>query len=85
MGRRRPAPKPPVAKAPRTTARAEDLAREAIAREEHLPGGQVRLALHVVLPEVVAEALAARAIRAERNLVTVVEEILAAAAAEGKS
>jgi len=61
------------------------LAREAIAREEHLPGGQVRLALHVVLPEVVAEALAARAIRAERNLVTVVEEILAAAAAEGKS
>jgi hypothetical protein len=56
------------------------LAREAIAREEHLPGGQVRLALRVVLPEAVAEALAARAIRAEQNLVTVVEEILTAAA-----
>jgi hypothetical protein len=80
MGRRRSAPKSSVAKAPRTTARAEELAREAIAREEHLPGGQVRLTLRVVLPEAIAEELAARAIRAEQNMVTVVEEILSAAA-----
>jgi hypothetical protein len=56
------------------------LAREAIVRAEHLPGGQVRLTLRVVLPEGIAEELAARAIRAEQNLVTVVEEILKAAA-----
>jgi len=56
------------------------LAHEETAREEHLPGGQVRLALRVVLPEAVAETLAARAIRAEQNLVTAVEEILTTAA-----
>jgi hypothetical protein len=56
------------------------LAREAIAREEHLPSGQVRLAVRVVLPE----ALAARAIRAEQNFVTVAEEILTATA-KGKT
>jgi hypothetical protein len=82
MGRRRPAPKPPGAKVPRTTARAEELAREAIAREEHLPGGQVRLTLRVVLPEAIAEELAARAIRAEQNLVTIVEGILTTAATD---
>jgi hypothetical protein len=71
-------PDPPK-KAPRKPL-PEDRAREAIAREESVPGDKVRMTFRVVLPRQAAEALAARAIREERNVVDVVTEILEAAA-----
>jgi hypothetical protein len=58
----------------------EERAREAIAREEAVPGDKVRMTFRVVLARRDAEALAARAIREERNVVDVVTEILEAAA-----
>jgi hypothetical protein len=61
---------------------AEELARDAIAHEEIVTGGRVRMTFRVVLGRKHAQALAARAIREEKNLVTVVEEILEAAAAK---
>ena len=61
----------------------EERAREAIAREESSPGDKVRMTFRVVLPRPRAEALAARAIREEKNIVTLVTEILEAAAATG--
>ena len=57
----------------------EERARAAIAREEAMPGDRVRLTLRIVLARPAAEALSARAIREERNLEGVVEDILAAA------
>jgi len=57
----------------------EELARDAIAPEEVALGGKVRMTFRVVLPRQVAEALAARAIREEKNIVALVTEILEAA------
>jgi hypothetical protein len=57
----------------------EELARNAIAHEESAPGNKVRMTFRVTLGRQQAEALAARAIREEKNLVTLVEEILDAA------
>jgi hypothetical protein len=72
----------PPRKAERKTLPAE-MARDAIAHEEEAPGGKVRMTFRVVLPREVAEALAARAIREEKNIGALVTEILEAAA--GKS
>ena len=58
----------------------EERARAAIAREEAMPGDRVRLTLRIVLARPAAEALSARAIREERNLEGVVEDILSTAA-----
>jgi hypothetical protein len=44
-----------------------------------MPGDRVRLTLRIVLARPAAEALSARAIREERNLEGVVEDILSAA------
>jgi hypothetical protein len=55
------------------------MARDAIAHEEEAPGDKVRMTFRVVLPRQVAEALAARAIREEKNIVALVTEILEAA------
>jgi hypothetical protein len=73
-------PDPPK-KAPAKTL-PEERAREAISREEAVPGvgDRVRMTFRVVLPRSVAEVLAARAIREEKNLPALVEEILEAAA-----
>ena len=57
----------------------EKMARDAIAHEEEAPGGKVRMTFRVVLPKQVADALAARAIREERNIAMLVTEILEAA------
>jgi hypothetical protein len=57
----------------------EEMARDAIAHEEEAPGGKVRMTFRVVLPRQVAEALAARAIREEKNIAMLVTEILEAA------
>ena len=56
------------------------LAREAVAHEEPAPGDKVRMTFRVVLPRQAAEALAARAIREEKNIGALVTEILEAAA-----
>ena len=76
-------PDPPK-KAPSHDALAEERARAAIAREEAVPGDRVRMTFRLVLARQDAEALAARAIREERNLPALVEEILADAAASGQ-
>lgn len=75
-------PPPPPKKAPRKPL-PEELARDAIAHEEEAPGGKVRMTFRVVLSRPDAEALAARAIREEKNIGTVVTEILEAAARNG--
>ena len=62
----------------------EERARAAIAREEAVPGDKVRMTFRLVLARQDAEALAARAIREEKNLPALVEEILADAAASGQ-
>jgi len=51
-----------------------------VAHEKDAPGDRVELVFRVRLPKRVAEALTARAVRAEKNLVTLVTEILEAAA-----
>jgi len=56
----------------------EERARAAIAKEETLPGDTVRLTFRLVLAPSDAEALSARAIREERNVESVVEDLLAA-------
>ena len=61
----------------------EDLARDAIAHEDEAPGGKVRMTFRVLLTRPQAEALAARAIQEEKNLETLVAEILEAAARTG--
>jgi hypothetical protein len=62
----------------------EELARYAIAHEEKAPGDKVRMTFRVVLTRQQAEALAARAIRAEKNIGALVAEILEAAATKGR-
>jgi hypothetical protein len=61
------------------------MARDAIAHEESAPGDKVRMTFRVVLRRSDAEALAARAIREETNIGTVVTEILERAARQGGS
>jgi hypothetical protein len=75
-------PKKPPPK-PRTPL-PEALARDAVAHEEVAPGpgDRVRMTFRVVLPRPVAETLMARAIREEKNIGTLVTEILEAAAAK---
>ena len=73
-------PKPEPAKKRARKALPEELARDAIAHEEEALGGKVNMTFRVVLARQDAEALAARAIREEKNIVTVVIEILEAAA-----
>ena len=65
----------------------EERARDAIAREEVVPGAgdRVRLTLRLILTRQDAEALAARAIREAKNLPALVEEILEAEAGGGRS
>jgi hypothetical protein len=57
----------------------EELARDAIAHEESVAPEKVRMTFRVVLERRDAEALAARAIRKEKNIATMVAEILAEA------
>lgn len=83
---RRPGPprlKPPPPKRPARGPLPEELARDAVAHEEEAPGGKVRMTFRLVLPRSVAEALAARSIREEKNLPLLVTEILEAAAKKG--
>ena len=75
---------PPAKKGPRKPLPAE-LARDAIAHEDEAPGGKVRMTFRVVLSRDQAEVLAARAIQEEKNLETLVAEILEAAAVKGKA
>jgi hypothetical protein len=70
----------PPRKAPRQPL-PEERARDAVAHEESIPGDKVRMTFRVVLTRTHAEALAARAIRTEKDIVTLVTEILEAAAA----
>jgi hypothetical protein len=63
----------------------EEQARDAIAHEEEAPGGKVRMTFRVLLARDDAGVLAARAIREEKNLETLVTEILVAAATKGKA
>jgi predicted HicB family RNase H-like nuclease len=63
-------------KAPRKSL-PEELTRDAVAHEKATPGDRVEI--RVRLPKPVAEALTARAVRAEKNLGALVAEILEAA------
>jgi hypothetical protein len=74
--------KPPPPKRDLRRPLPEALARDAVAHEEEAPGGKVRMTFRVVLPRQAAEALVARAIREEKNIGTLVTEILEAAAAK---
>ena len=80
MSPRRDTPQPK--KKPRKSLPAE-LARDAVAHEKAAPGDRVEMVFRVRLPKPVAEALTARAVREEKNLVTLVAEILEAAARTG--
>jgi len=73
--------KPPPPKKGPPKPRPEELARDAIAHAEEAPGGKVRMTFRVLLTRTQTEALAARAIQEEKNLDTLVAEILEAAAA----
>jgi hypothetical protein len=75
-----PARRLPPAKKLSPDATPEERARAAVSKEEALPGDKVRLTFRIVLARRDAEALSARAIREERNLEGLVEDILAAAA-----
>jgi hypothetical protein len=77
-------PEPPK-KAP-SDALPEERARAAIAREEAVTGAgdRVRMTFRVVLARQAAEALAARAIREEKNIAALVTEILEVAAAKSQ-
>ncbi len=74
----RPKPEPPK----RGTRKSlpEELAHDALAHEKTAPGDRVEV--RVQLPKPVAEALTARAVRAEKNLTALVAEILEAAVRE---
>jgi len=63
----------------------EEMARDAIAHEEPAPGpgDRVRLTFRIILNRKDAEALAALAIREEKNIGTLVTEILEGAAKKG--
>jgi hypothetical protein len=54
-----------------------------VAHEKEASGDRVELVFRVRLPKAVAETLTAQAVRAEKNLVTLVTEILEAAARKG--
>jgi predicted HicB family RNase H-like nuclease len=75
---------PPPKRGPRKPL-PEELARDAIAHEEEAPGGKVSMTFRVMLTRQQAEALATRAIQEEKNLETLVAEILQAAAGKGKA
>ena len=75
---------PPPKRGPRKPL-PEELARDAIAHEEEAPGGKVRMTFRVLLTRQQAEALATRAIQEDKNLETLVAEILQAAAGKGKA
>jgi hypothetical protein len=74
-------PDPPK-KAPRKSL-PEEMARDAIAHEEAVGDDKVRMTFRVVLGRQQAEALAARAIREEKNIGALVTEVLEAAATKG--
>jgi hypothetical protein len=57
----------------------EEVAKDAIAHEEAIGGDKVRMTFRVILDRQRAEALAARAIREEKNIGALVTEILEAA------
>jgi hypothetical protein len=73
MPRRPPPGKPPRKPLP------EEMAKDAIAHEEAVGSDKVRMTFRVILGRQQAEALAARAIREEKNIGTLVTEILDAA------
>jgi hypothetical protein len=75
-----PEPTPPRKRTRRRKHLPEELARDAIAHEEIVTGGRVRMTFRVVLDRKDAQALAAQAIREEKNLEALVTEILEAAA-----
>ena len=77
---RKPPPHPPR-KGPRKLA--EELAHDAVAHEKSAAGDRVEIRVRLLKP--IAEALTARAVREEKNLVTLVAEILQAAATKGKA
>jgi len=70
--------RPPPSKAPRKPL-PEEMAKDAIAHEEAVDGDKVRMTFRVILGRQQAEALAARAIREEKNIGALVTEIIAAA------
>ena len=78
---RKPTP-PPRAPQPSKKPRKllpEDMARDAIAHAEAAPGDKVSMTFPVVLAPEAAEALVARSIREEKNIGTLVTEVLEAA------
>lgn len=78
---RKPGPASPKRK-PHTSL-PEELAHDAVAHEKAAPGDRVEMVFRVRLRKSVAEALTARAVREEKNLVTLVAEILEAVAIKG--
>jgi hypothetical protein len=56
----------------------EEMAKDAIAHEEAVGSDKVRMTFRVILDREQAEALAARAIREEKNIAALVTEILEA-------
>ena len=72
--------RPPPSKLPRKPL-PEEMAKDAIAHEEAVGGDKVRMTFRVILGRQHAEALAARAIREEKNIGTLVTEIIESAAA----
>ena len=82
-------PQPPKRRAPAKSSAqkplAEELAHDAVAHEKSADGDRVEMVFRVRLRKPVAEALAARAVREEKNLVKLVAEILEAAAPKGNA
>jgi hypothetical protein len=70
--------RPPPSKLPRKPL-PEEMAKDAIAHEEAVGGDKVRMTFRVILGREQAEALAARAIREEKNIGALVTEIIEAA------
>ena len=77
MPRRPPPSKPPRKPLP------EEMAKDAIAHEEAVGSDKVRMTFRVILGRQQAEALAARAIREEKNIGALVTQILEAAVKHG--
>ena len=69
--------RPPPSKPPRPLP--EEMAKDAIAHEEAVGGDKVWMTFRVILGRQQAEALAARAIREEKNIGALVTEIIEAA------
>ena len=76
--------RPPPSKLPRKPL-PEEMAKDAIAHEEAVGGDKVRMTFRVILGRQQAEALAARAIREEKNIGALVTEILEAAATKSRA